>query len=680
MKPEKMILPKITKSKNQGVNKEFENFPVDHYSYSMMDKFSSNPIMFKIGYINNDKIETTSRPSNIIGRAAHHALKTYYRRANETKKAKSEGEAIKMALEDGAEYLKSISDVFIDYDTTVTCREKLNDKFSFAINGFIKDATGLQDIKEILLVEERLKYKMKVNGVELPIPIEGVMDLVYRDNEGRIIVWDHKFTSRFSPDEDIDGAKLLQAAMYYGLISAHFNEAPYSMIFGEFKTAENRDKEASQVKLYEIVYSEHSEIFDFFLRFYEDFTAGLMGKQVYIPNLHALFDKDVAIIAYINRLDIDTEREAQFKEFKVDNITDLIHKKLASSNATKKYLDTVAKKFISTSMLNYKAMTNEERIKTKLLEHGISVEFDSKVQGNSVTLYRYEPSVGLKMSRLNSYAKDIEQVVEVSGVRILAPIPNSSLVGFEVPNQDRTFPTEKPEFKEFDLAIGVDVMGDEYRYDLRQAPHMIVAGSTGSGKSVFISSLINQLQLLPQHQAQLYLLDPKMVELAIFRKSPNTAVYESENAKIIYQLKHLIDIMDYRYTLLQEAGVKNLEEYNLKADNIMPFIFCFIDEFGDLVSRDGTGKQAHEAILILAQKARAAGIHLILTTQRPSIKIVSGDIKANFPVRVAFRTATAIDSHVILDQEGAEKLLGKGDMLFLNPQQNGLNRLQGYNL
>jgi len=661
--------------------------------------------MFKVNNINGDQIETTSRPANVIGRGVHLALQSYFGGGKEAM-PKNDGEAIKLSHEVGVEFLKSYSDGFIEYTEAIPNKAKIDEKYAFAFFGYLKEFDWQKEIKEVLLVERMLTHKVQVGEKVLPVPLKGAADLVYRDMQGRIIMRDHKFTSKYSDAEAIDGAKLIQAAFNYFLVYAELGEAPYSMVYEEYKIVENRDK-SRQMREFEIVFDQHPLIFDFFFRFYEDVTNALMGKQVYVPNLFAIYDREVSILAYIHRLDIDTEREAAFKKLNVDNITDFLKKKIQKDGAMKKYLEVVSQKFISASTLNYKDMTTEERIKMKLAEHGLGVEFHSKVSGGSVTLYRYEPSIGLKMSKIEAYVKDIEQVVEVSGIRILAPIPDSGLIGFEVPQKARAFPKGLPTPDGFNVAIGVNIMGETERLDIRETPHMLVAGSTGSGKSVFINSLITQLQSLPSTKAQIVLLDPKMVELGQFEAGANTKAYQSEIMGIHEELKGLVGEMNARYKTMQAKGFKKLEDYRAKGGKI-PYVFVFIDEYGDLIAtkhvdvqskvvgvyqsgqRAGEDKvetiktdisgEIRNNILLLSQKARAAGIHLILTTQRPSVNIVDGAIKANFPTRVAFRTSTAVDSLVIIDQAGAEKLLGKGDMLLLSPAKNGLDRLQGFSV
>lgn len=660
----KLTLPTVTKRVKDGdLVGEYANFPVPHYSYSSFTKFGSDPFMFKVGYINGDQIETTSTPTNVIGKAMHKALETYLGGNPDKPVPNDDGEAIKIAHAVGLEYLESYSDGFIGYNTVIESRAKLNERFAFAFFGYIKEFNYQKYVQSVLLVEKMLKHKVEIDGKVLPIPLKGSADLVYRDKKGRVVIRDHKFTSKYSDEDAIDGAKLLQAAYNYLLVAAETGEKPYSMVYAEFKITPNKDG-SPQMREFEIVFEEHPLVFEFFYRYYQDVTDALLGKQVFVPNVYAMFDKEVSILAYIHRLDVNEEREQAFKKMKVDNITDFLKKRIQKDGAMKKYMDTVSAKFVSAETLNYKTMTTEEKIKMKLAEHGLAVEFHSKVRGNSVELYRYEPSVGLKMTKIVSYLKDIEQVVEKSGIRVLAPIPNSGLVGFEIPLETRTFPTA-PATQGFKLAIGQTVMGEARRFDIRQAPHMLVAGSSGSGKSVFLNAVIKQLLEIPN--VELHLFDPKQVELFQFESNEKVVEYQSHHAAIATSLEGLVEVMEERYKDLKALGVRNIE-----GAPSMPYKFVIIDEFADLGMKTTVGS----LIQTLAQKGRACGIHLIIATQRASAHVISGDIKVNFPTRAVFRMSKSIDSRVMLDEDGAEKLLGKGDMLFASDA--GVERLQGF--
>jgi S-DNA-T family DNA segregation ATPase FtsK/SpoIIIE len=378
-----------------------------------------------------------------------------------------------------------------------------------------------------------------------------------------------------------------------------------------------------------------------------------------------------SILAYIHRLDDDEERARVFKEMKVDNITDFLKKKIQKEGSMKKYLETVTSRFVSGATLNYKTMTIPEKIKMKLAEHGLGVEFQDMIKGNTVTLYRFEASIGLKMSKIEAYVKDIEQVVAVSGIRVLAPIKNTSLVGFEIPLETRTFP--KNTRKSDNLIIGLDILGQEIELNVEEMPHLLVSGTTGSGKSVFLGEVVRQLQ----KKYKTLIFDPKGVD---FKGGI------SDHLEIAKSLSGLVVEMKERYEEMKQKSVKKWSQTGKKSTLVI------IDEYNDLFMSkqkieigkkeitkvfakktkkvevpvyDTIGNVIDTNIKILAQKARSAGIHIILATQRPSIKVIDGDIKANFSTRISFRLPTITDSKVVLDCEGAEKLLGKGDGLLL---------------
>ncbi len=643
--------------------KEQKDFPVEHYSYSSFVTLTTNPIMFKIKNINGDVIESTSGASNILGRAVHKALEHYFGGGQVAADA-DEGKRTVEAFNIGLSFVQDYSDGFIEWSTKIPNRTKLEEKYSLCFFGYIKELPH-DDIKEIWLVEKMLKHKVSVDGKILPIPLKGSSDLVYEDKKGRLVIWDHKFTGLYSDDEKIDGPKLVQAVFNFLLVYAETGRVPYKMVFAEFKTSMNQDK-SRQMRSFEIIFDKTPLMFELFYRLYEDITDMLNGKVVFLPNLTAMFDKEVSILSYIHRLD-EEDNTKKFKKMKVENITDFLKKKIEKTGSMKKYLDIVSKKFISANTLNYKDMTTQEKIKMKLAEHGLGVEYHSKTDGRSVEMYRYEPSIGLKMSRIEAFVKDIEQVVGVTGVRVLAPIKNTSLVGFEIPKKDRTFPSKSPKAKGYDLAIGEDLDGNVRYFDFRKAPHMIVAGTSGSGKSVFINSLINQF--VSMSDVELHLFDPKKVEMNQYLGTKRVVEYEDDHYKIPLSLRALTEEMEKRYDQMKMMKVKNISELSN-----MKYKVVIIDEFADLSMKSEVGSY----VQALAQKGRACGIHLIIATQRASTKVMSGDLKVNFPVKIVFRMSKAVDSRVMIDEDGAEKLLGLGDMLFSS--DDGLERLQGYML
>ena len=415
------------------------------------------------------------------------------------------------------------------------------------------------------------------------------------------------------------------------------------MTFSEMKITENQDKGKPQVQHFTIIFEEMPLMFDLFYRFYDDVTSALLGQQVYVPNLHAIFDNEVSLLAYIHRLDVDEERAAAFKKAKVDNITDFLRKRIARSKSLKAFIGTVERKFVSATTLNYKTMTIEEKIKMKLAEHGIGIDFNSKVVGPAVTLYRFEPSIGVKMSRIEQYGKDIELVTAAHGVRIIAPIPGTEFIGFEVPNKVRTFVGAAPHAQNLRVAVGIDIQGQTQYLAIPDMPHLLVAGSTGSGKSVLLNSFLGAVG----GAADLWLMDPKQVEL---QDIPHER-YADEPEAIDTLLEELVALMNYRYGEMKARKLKNWDGRR---------IIAVVDEFGDLMlNKKGYGESIKRSITTIAQKARAAGIHLIIATQRPSVNVVDGTIKANFPTRIALKTASPKDSEVILGTGGAEKLCGR---------------------
>lgn len=691
----KLTLPRVVRNlepRDPGV------FPLAHYSYSTFVKFSTNPILFKINYINHETIETTRNVSGVVGQAFHNAMDAYY-----SALAKGDGtDALKEGLEGGMAYLDAYEDGFIEYSTSVANKQKAQEVLAQCFNSYVQHKK--LDIGEVLVsCEEEFLEDVDVEWrgerLTLPVKLKGYLDKVVRDAEGRLKIKDYKTVRAFSDPEKIDGAKILQAVQYYLLVHAKYGEAPYSMTYEEVKVTKNRDG-SPQVREYEMVYAENDLFFDFYFRFYDDMTRAINGEAVFVPNIYTMFDNEVSIIAYINRLDVGEEAARLMKKLRVQSITDLLKNKIENAGSMRKFLKAAEQKFTSAKSLNYNDMDTPEKIKTKLMEHGMLVQFEGVIEGHTVDLYKFTPNIGLKMSKILSYVADVEQVVGVSGVRVLAPIPNTSLIGFEVPRKVRTFPEGAGTPEGFNLAIGVDIMGDTFRFDITKAPHLLVAGATGSGKSVFLNSILTQLSTLP---VDLHLFDPKIVELSRF--SGRAAEYYTEPEDIYLALDGLVTVMNERYKNLAAAGVRNIEEFNAQGGN-MRYKFVVVDEFGDLAvgnyvleetvktgevfsrgMRAGEEKVRIEklnlsdgisrSILVLAQKARAAGIHLIIATQRPSVDIITGSIKANFPTKVAFRTAKAVDSQVMLDEAGAEKLLGKGDMLFAG--DFGQVRLQGFN-
>jgi len=344
---------------------------------------------------------------------------------------------------------------------------------------------------------------------------------------------------------------------------------------------------------------------------------------------------------------------------------------------------------------------NKNRIVETLGNYGIAIDKIKATIGPTVTLYEIIPAAGVRISKIKNLEDDIALSLSALGIRIIAPIPGKGTIGIEVPNQNpemvpmRTLiASEKFQKSPMDLpvALGKTISNEIFIADLAKMPHLLMAGATGQGKSVGLNAILVSL-LYKKHPSQIkfVLVDPKKVELTLFNKIerhflaklPDSAeAIITDTKKVVHTLSSLCTEMDARYDLLKDAQVRNLKEYNTKfisrklnpenGHRFLPYIVLVVDEFADLIMT--AGKEVEAPIARLAQLARAIGIHLIIATQRPSVNIITGTIKANFPSRIAFRVTSKIDSRTILDSGGAEQLIGRGDMLYSTG--NDLIRLQ----
>ncbi len=332
---------------------------------------------------------------------------------------------------------------------------------------------------------------------------------------------------------------------------------------------------------------------------------------------------------------------------------------------------------------------NEKKLIDTLRDFGIEATTIGATVGPIVTRYEIAPSKGVRVSRITSLSDDIALALAAQSIRIEAPIPGKAAVGIEIPNRKKSMVyikelLESPEFTLSDnpltVALGKDISGAPVFADLSDMPHLLVAGATGSGKSVCINTiLMSLLYKASPDEVKLILIDPKVVELEVYNKIPHLIVpIVSNPKKAAGALLWAVNEMERRYSLFSGAKVRDLGGYNAHAskqgEDKLPSIVIVIDELADLMMV--CGKEVEDYIVRLCQKARAAGLYLIIATQRPSVKVVTGLIKANVPSRIAFAVASQIDSRVILDGAGAEKLLGKGDMLFKGRTMNAAQRVQ----
>jgi len=356
---------------------------------------------------------------------------------------------------------------------------------------------------------------------------------------------------------------------------------------------------------------------------------------------------------------------------------------------------------ISKSIQKESLEMNARRLQKKLADFGVQGEVMEILPGPVITMYEFKPAPGVKISKVASLADDLALTLRASSIRIVAPIPGKAAIGIEIPNNQREMvylkqilsssAYQESNFK-LPIALGKDITGTSVIADLSKMPHLLVAGATGTGKSVSINTMINSLLFkVSPEMVRFLMIDPKRIELSIYQDIPHllhpVVIKPKEATKA---LRWAVQEMERRYMLLSDLGVRNIEAYNRKIHKgvqppptgsdqpeitPLPYIILIIDELADLMMV--SSREVEEAITRLAQMARAAGIHLIIATQRPSVDVLTGIIKANFPTRISFQVSSKVDSRTILDAIGAEHLLGDGDMLFMPPGVGRIIRIHG---
>jgi len=636
------------------------SYVIDHWSYSSMMMFLRNRFAFKKCYIL--KIyDFKNSPATIVGKACHKSLERYYK-----------GETPDAAANVGIAYINSVKDDDVEWGKTGS-REKVIQDFAKAFNGYIEEAP---EYHNILGVEKEITSVIEHNGVELGLPAKSVSDLIVENENGEIEIIDHKFISTYTDGETEDGAQIFQALFNYHNVKAEYGRAPKRMIFNEYKISKNSNGDA-QLQPYVIEFDKHPEFHEIFVNIYNETTREISRPDcLYLPNFQDRFDYS----------------GETFKDYKAQIIT--VESPIIVQHKTGDF-QFKEKKFVSSpvNIVDNASLTEEEKIRVKLLEFGVPVEMAETHHGSSIIQYTLKASRGVKMSQFEKYAADLALALKAKTIRVQAPIMGTDMVGVEVPNPDRKvinfFNDDnsinskiKLEPSSTNIPIGVDVYGNAVNKALEDMPHLLIAGATGQGKSVMINVCVRALaEQNTADELKFVMIDPKRVELVQFKSFPNLIppiIYDTDKA--VKALYWLIDQMEKRYEMFEQAGVRDISQYR---KNVAPLhrIVVVIDEFADLILQSKEQKEggtAEKAIIRLAQKGRASDIHLIVGTQRPSTDVLSGLLKANFPTRIAFTTSSRVDSQVILDQPGAEELTGRGDLLFLDPYTRGLQRLQSF--
>lgn len=658
---------------------------IDHLSYSAIITFLRNQVEFQKRYI--AKIyDNAKSPAMVVGTAFHKAAEVYHT-----------GGSIDEATAAGLDTISNTSDYEMDYGKTGS-REQMIKDYTFVVNIYFEEARPYN----VVAVEKRMEHP--INGV----PMVGVSDLIVRSESNGLQVKDYKTVISYSsPTNDpldpeyVENYKyLLQGYIYLALAEKEYGENVESVGFIEVKKSKNRDG-SPQVREFEY---DRQSLLEF---------ASVAHKI--ITNVFAYVNDDSAKFFpnpsdYINGLE-SMQVVANMEEgFDAAKIRRKVHtaEKFAPRNVTVDVGD--------------ESGTPEEVIMRKLNEFGVGGIAGETYTGASVIRYTVKPNRGVRMSSVARHGDDLALALQAKSLRIEAPIYGTNLVGIEVPNEDRRIINlEDKHFKPGTtlIPIGESITGEVHYGDITKMPHLLIAGQTGSGKSVMLNVILQALtkQLTPQ-QLQLVLIDPKQVELAAYEDDPHLMKpIVTEAVDATHTLNELVKLMNERYKQLRKAGVRSIADYKGK----MPIVVAMIDEFADLIMSDispsvesmdikrfnqnllwimaesPTGKltqkatkealkrtieetappSCEESIIRIAQKARAVGIHLVLATQRPSREVVTGLIKANIPTKIAFSVTNSTNSRIILDEDGAEQLTGYGDMLYQDPSASRLERLQG---
>ncbi len=631
-----------------------ENVLIDFWRYSSMKEFLNNRFKFLHLYVLKDwNFQAT--PSMLVGSAGHKALETIL-----------EGGTVEEGVQAGLKLIDDTDDKNVKWGETGS-REEIVKRFTSAIGWFIAE---MPKMHKILAIEEPITAFITVDGHKMAMPANGTPDCVEETADGEIDIHDWKFVRAYTDSEKEKADRILQALFYYHLVWAKFGKAPRRMIYHECKTSLNKSGEP-QVQKWILEFDKFPQYIAIFAYLYDTCTLELMKPDVtFLPNIADMLSGDESFALFVSEtMGIERPMAVQHKT-KEDELVE------------RKYVPS------ATNRVENEFLTEEEKIRLKLQEFGRAVQMEKTYVGHNVIKYTLKAPRAARMSEFPKYEKDIALALKAESVRIEAPIMGTDLIGIEVPNPNRTFVHYKAPIRDkggLPVPIGVDVFGNTVEKDLADMPHLLVAGATGSGKSVFLNVLIRALMdANTPDSLKFVMIDPKRVELSQYKGSEfleADPIYEVEQAKIT--LQWLVDEMENRYEQLENSGAKNIKEFRGQGYS-MHNIVVIIDELADLmittrVKKDKTEPNMTElAIVRIAQKARAVGIHLVIGTQRPSVDVVTGLIKANVPTRIAFATAQKVDSQIILDQAGAETLIGKGDLLFLDPSRRDLVRLQSF--
>lgn len=591
-------------------------------SHSAIMCFLNNQIQFKKRYIAKVYDEPSS-PALIVGKAMHKMIEE-----------RLKGQSIEVAIQSGLQEIENIADYEIDYGKTGS-REKIIDQYQKLSTIVINELPTYDDI---LAIEDRVECELSIRNKK--IPMKGYIDLV-RDFGDTLEIVDWKSVTSYSDEDTENWSYLIQSWIYVQLIEFKYKKPVSRVVFKEIKKTINRDG-MSQIKDYVLDrhgIEEANDVIGRVVKAVSDYVDN--PDATYFPNPRDMMNgaQSMHVVAQMEGITVRTVHTTERRE-KFAPVNTVVAEDIASDDGSETDL-----------------------IKGKLVEFGIGGRVEKVIKSNTVDTYMFRPNRGVKMSKIATMGDDLSLALGSDAVRVIAPVYGTKTVGIEVPHE-QSFPTFDGKANSHQIPIGVDTMNNVVYDDIAKMPHMLIGGQTGSGKSVFIRNIIQSL-----NNCEVDIIDMKGLDFDDLGKNIISEVGES-----LELIRHLVELMDNRYKNKRANAKRRVLIIDEYADLIMQTgkeIRTRIDGY----KKDGepkikqytydTRNELESNLARILQKGRAANINVIIATQRPSADIVAPIIKANCPVKACLRVATAKNSEIILDESGGERLLGKGDMLYL---------------
>ncbi|MEE8151293.1 MAG: DNA translocase FtsK [Nitrosomonadaceae bacterium] len=683
------------------------NYLITHWSISGVNTFVRNEKAFEKYYVFKDYSDVGKSSSQVVGTCYHLTLKSFFEEWRDYKKKLSIERMLEIAYKELDEVELVDYKVYINKNSQEV-KDDAQKKINNLILQFLEEVdVYLDDIKEIIFIEERVTEFVTLNGVDLPLPIKLIPDLIYINNKDELCGLDHKSKGLYTKENEKHLHFAFQSTGYDLGVSAHLLRPEYASLvkkypkieegmkqfrFYENKFSKNRDK-TPQIHAHQVNIDETRELYEAIL--FEPVWRIIHAVQdpdyVYLMNPMDFFEDGGEIVEFwikTHLQDLSAFQNLNEKQKLILSQRKSIMEKAALAKVPKNVVEAItgSKKFISFDYENMKDKPKEERIQLVLRSFNINAEVREVIQGYSCDTYLLRVGVGTKISKVAYHKLDLAQVLGVETIRVSSDLVrrnNESYLAIEVNRDERKSVklTDKDMAEGLALPIGVDNFGELVAWDIENAatPHFMLSGASGSGKSVTIRTMVH---VALKKGIKVAILDPKNE----FRDLQSQCEVYSEQDEIETFIGLKVIEMDEHFKSGKADAAKQIVFFDEVADCLSrqtksETIQAVIGNYADgrektALRKDKDFRTLEENLLILGQKARSAGIHLVLAAQRFSTKILTGDVKANFTIRLALTSAKAVDSMVMLDEEGAEKLTGRGDGLLVSPSLRRTTRVQ----